>query len=222
VRRLLRILLNAATALSFILFLAAAALWVRTYQVADEVTVAWATQHGERSDHFTTVQLLTARGRARVCVGELELVGRTRSTFVPPAFRHRPARPEDLNPFNDRPWTRLGFDRYWTRTFEGVDGGLPSLTSYRTPVTATRGLSQEVALAPLWSLAVVAAAGPAVRLARAGRRWRRRRREHRRAAEGRCPACGYDLQASPDRCPECGTPTKSTARQPETAAPRRA
>ncbi len=32
----------------------------------------------------------------------------------------------------------------------------------------------------------------------------RRRRLARRAAAGRCPACGYDLRATPARCPECG------------------
>lgn len=53
---------------------------------------------------------------------------------------------------------------------------------------------------PYWFLALLTSI-PAVRS------WRRRFREsrlRRLASSGLCPACGYDLRASPGRCPECG------------------
>jgi hypothetical protein len=54
---------------------------------------------------------------------------------------------------------------------------------------------------PYWLLSVLTIPLPALWLRRASRD----RRAARRAARGRCMACGYDLRGTPSRCPECGT-----------------
>jgi hypothetical protein len=50
---------------------------------------------------------------------------------------------------------------------------------------------------PYWFMSILLAIGPVLRLRATIRRRRRQR-------VGLCPACGYDLRATPDRCPECG------------------
>jgi hypothetical protein len=50
---------------------------------------------------------------------------------------------------------------------------------------------------PYWAVALAASLLPGALAAR-----RVSRRSNRSA--GACPACGYDLRATPGRCPECG------------------
>jgi hypothetical protein len=80
-----------------------------------------------------------------------------------------------------RDWDFLGFSCYRA----GVGG--QTLTEWRVPY---------------WFLTTTAAILPAAR----GWRWFR---SMNRARRHLCPACGYDLRATPGRCPECGEATKA-------------
>jgi hypothetical protein len=62
---------------------------------------------------------------------------------------------------------------------------------------ATQEFSFRAIWLPHWFLALLFAVLPAVRV-------RAMIRNRRRFGAGLCPACGYDLRATPGRCPECG------------------
>ena len=78
-------------------------------------------------------------------------------------------------------WNRRGFRGTW----RGPRGADPR-----------RSAEYEVGC-PLWVPAALSAAAPAVRVCR-------RARSRRPSSHRLCPACGYDLRATPGRCPECG------------------
>src|SRR5687767_4780991 len=196
VKRLPRILLNAATALSLALCVATAVLWVRSGR-GDFVV------RGTRGGAYT---LAFSVG------GELGLY---RASHCP---------------FDIRPQWRVGVHRSSNATpaefVTGPDGGLwlaprqDGAGAIRTLPIRTAGggtrwaAPHAVLVAVFAALAVIRPATVLIRTARAGGRRRR----------NCCPACGYDLRATPDRCPECGRVPEATpanAAQPANAGDRR-
>jgi hypothetical protein len=72
------------------------------------------------------------------------------------------------------------------------DWSLPAVTGVSPPSSPVRAV-----IVPFWFLEALFFL-PVVFIGR--RYWHVRQRLHR----GLCPACGYDLRATPQRCPECG------------------
>jgi hypothetical protein len=214
-RRLRRHLFTLCSGASLLVGIAAVVLWARSYSVADAVwwtnwteqtltpeALAWARQSRgpavevnfvSRGD---TVGVFTFRGKLLLS----RLVQATptdawqasfRATYMNrpqfgyecrPPDRHATISALDMSGF----WGRLGFGNF--------DQPIPGLWSgwYRW------------VFVPLWLVALVSTILPAA--------WARRHlRAGRRARQGLCPSCGYDLRASPERCPECGTSTATAA-----------
>ena len=93
-------------------------------------------------------------------------------------------------------WDRVGFsghDRFITYPASNFTEAGP-----RRPTG--RSLRQTAIAFPIWPLGLACVVPPVLSISRLSRRVR----SGRKARHGLCPACGYDLRATPGRCPECG------------------
>jgi hypothetical protein len=174
-RRLLRILLTAATALSLVLCVVTVALWVRSYH---------------RMDSYKKVDIDAGR-----FLNVVSLRGGVQVAWAGGGYAPEPTGGwETFRRVPPSDWQVLtGSGTQTDRSFAGfrlatgdLGGGSMPFWSARVPYLAP---AAALMLLPAWW----------------GRqRFRGYRRDRRRAAN-LCPACGYDLRATPDRCPECGT-----------------
>jgi hypothetical protein len=181
-RRLPRILLNAATAASLVLCVTVAMLWARSYRVADTLS-DWARDDSRWTEvvsNWGCVELWNLRTTG-LRLGE-------RPRFLPERADQCP------DPF--RRWEDdLGLDPCWRI------GRLGFARADSRPPTAplpfgTTTLGGWLLVVPDWLLVVTFGAMPFAAFARHLRGPRK---------PGFCPTCDYDLRATPARCPECGT-----------------
>lgn len=98
--------------------------------------------------------------------------------------------------------TRMGVSVYVSESKGPNNYVLKKMLGVRVFDVPVDGHSLRGATIPHWMLALPLAVLPA---------WWTRRRWCRKVVPGTCPACGYDLRATPERCPECGTETKTPA-----------
>ena len=175
-----RRLLNLLTALSMLLCVAVCVLWVRSFGAVDTLQyVRLADAVGGRS---TGIAAASLRGRVKLSVSWWPK-RRGERLHTPSGWRAfserlQPGMLERAPPDMAAFWWRLGFGRRWDDQH--------------------RRQGDRFLVLPYWPLFTLSLLPPVS----AGRRWLRCRD---RSRKGLCPACGYDLRASPGRCPECGS-----------------
>ena len=179
-----RRLLNLLTALSLLLCVAVAALWVRGQWYFDEV----AFTNGD-GDGFA----VSSGGRGGGVECSVRRVSQTTDS-------------------GRRLSTQSAAHSAWWVRMVGVRSTRLGFGADRLKIGVVRGQCVKVldysgVVVPHWALLIVLSALPVV----CGFRWACQYMRQGRPAAGLCPACGYDLRATPDRCPECGTAASVSA-----------
>jgi hypothetical protein len=208
-----RRLLNLLTALSLLLCVAVAALWVRSHLVYEQVGRI-TPDHGAEVVRSASGRLHFARHSysdpafAGAMDGKWSHYPRVRSPKGWPESEYQ--QPADET---------LGFARYVGTVSIWPGHFYPGVPINPRPSRADPRWWRDdyrVWVVPHWVLFLATGSLPALwlwrhppstwesPLARLRAYFRRRIALARRSA-GRCPSCGYDLRATPDLCPECGT-----------------
>jgi hypothetical protein len=195
-RRLLRILLNAATLLSAVLCVATVSLWLRSYGRLEGVRLTKGLAPAGRLER-RIIEIRSSRGflmledahefwTLRPYPGEPRPVpGPWQAKLL------RETQPRDLAPAGG------AWFRFFRLSEHSTDTGVGH-TDYRGLIFPHACAAAAFAGLPMASLLLSL---------------RRRRRRRALRANGHCPRCGYDLRATPERCPECGAvPTAPPAR----------
>jgi hypothetical protein len=189
-RRLLRILLNAAMVLSLMLCVVTVLLWVRSRSAMEWLPISTSTENEGGGcvvmDRTTSYLIVSQAG----CVA-------VRRTFLPFGDRcqrtsgiEAEMRLSQLDRADDI--DELGVITSWA--------GFEVATGRRSLPSQGRVL-QRLAI-PYWSLTVATGLAAGMGLSLTVRHGRHRR-------SGFCDCCGYDLRATPERCPECGAIPKT-------------
>ena len=198
-------LLNLFTLLSLVISLASLGLWLRGRYVIDQLT--WRREGGGGGRTVSEEwRLLSGKGVVSLTRGKEwhfpapnplapgspvtdvgpPVVGPPAVPLGPFRFERRVLNPATVVVLRSAFWGKLGF-KLQDYAFE-------------SPSVGHGGRTRQLRV-PYWALASATALPPLV-WATLGLGHRRRRR-----LRGLCPACGYDVRASPDRCPECGRPS---------------
>jgi hypothetical protein len=178
VRRLFTLL----SALSLLLCVATAVLWVRSYRRLD-IAGLWGGGYGVYGESVKGQVTLWCSSNARAEIDDrFNFGGSSESTDpeTPWILRKDAAQATAVN----RTWGLPGLRLYVGHP----DRTLPNGVWLPARLAVSHWLLCPGALAAAWLF----------------RRRARRRARAERAAAGLCPICGYDLRATPGRCPECG------------------
>lgn len=209
-RYLLRVLANVLAVLLLLLSFVSAALWARSHWVTDCVRY-----YGSHTDGHSTTAWRYALDVSRAGIDFRS----DRSAYTSVA----PVRPQAYS-VSSSPvqWVRMGPSQL--SSGGGLPPGVWRAAGFTFYYSGNRGgpsatftssyLGHWYVQCPHSGLFAIASLVPFLK----GWRWCLRGRR----GLGVCPACGYDLRASPDRCPECGrlrTP-EELARQKTQGPPR--